>query len=72
MQGTVFSKNDLYPFSGMSIPTTSQTIAEDDEREFYNDNTTSVKGQKVVVNKNMIWGSLVMMFVILVVLHFIK
>jgi hypothetical protein len=64
--GVYFSKNDMYPFSSPVLDTTSQTITEREESELYHNaetksKTSTVAGQKTVVNKNMIWGALLLL-----------
>lgn len=56
---SVYSINDLYPNSGANTETThGETIPEDAERSYYNDNTTTrADGKTVLVDsKNIFIG----------------
>lgn len=72
---TGFSMNDIYPNSGKSQTetTTGETIPEDEERDFYTENTVkNAEGKTTLVNKNMIIGVLVLGVAMVLILNHIE
>ena len=75
MNGIKFSKNDLYPFSGLYVDTTSTTVPEESERESYfetNGNNKTVKttdGAENVVKSGAIWLGLVGLIIVVLLLN---
>ena len=69
-----YSMSDMYPNTPNSqLPTSSQTIAEGEENQFYTDNTVEDNdGMKTTVDKEMILGAIVLFIGVLVTLHFME
>jgi hypothetical protein len=56
----------------VTIPTSGQTIPEDEEQRHYTDKVADGEmGTQTVVNKKMIFGALGLFVLLLVILHFI-
>jgi hypothetical protein len=65
-----YSRNDVYPGSTTILPTVDQTIAENDS-EMSNTVLDPVTNQRALLNKNMIWGAMLLLFGLMVALHFL-
>ena len=65
-----YSRNDVYPGSTTILPTVDQTIAENDS-EMSNTVLDPVTNQRSLLNKNMVWGALLLLFGLMVALHFL-
>lgn len=65
-----YSRNDVYPGSTTVLPTVDQTIAENDN-EMTNTVLDPVTNQRSLLNKNMVWGALLLLFGLMVALHFL-
>jgi hypothetical protein len=78
MNGIKFSKNDLYPFSGLYVDTTATTVPEESERESYyegNGNSKTVKatdGSEKVLKSGAIWLGLGLMVLVVLLLNWMN
>lgn len=69
----LFSLNDVYPMTSNSVPTSHETIAENEEREHYVDSTTTDTntGKTFMVNKKTIFGGIGLLIGLVVLLNFL-
>lgn len=57
---------------GTVLSTNEQTLPEGEESSLYAENTTDTPDTgKVFVNKNMIWGAVLLLVAVMVAVHFI-